>query len=98
MPQWPAQSPWPLPSAPLRAGNATSSGNPLVVHSIVRPSDDCAAAAGAQTVTLEPPEVETVTGLSALLAKTPPKSTTGSPAVIPVVFATSVSVGEFWVA
>ena len=54
--------------------------------------------AGVETVTVEPVELETVTGLSAVLAKTPPESTTGSPSAIPIVLATSVSVGEFWVA
>ena len=65
-----------------------SSGNPLVVHSIVRPSEACAALACAETVTVDPAEAETVTGLSALLARTPPESITGSPAAIPVVSAT----------
>src|ERR1700734_4277687 len=93
-----AQSHWPLPSAPPRLGNETSSGNPLVVHSIVRPSEACLSLAGGPTVTVEPVELETLTGLSAVLAKTPPESTTGSPPVIPIGLATSVRVGEFWVA
>ena len=44
---------------------------------------------------VEPPEPETVAGLSEVLAMAPAASTTGSPVVTPVVLATSVRVAEF---
>jgi hypothetical protein len=75
-----------------------SSGKPLVVHSIVRPSEACDVVAGIETVTVEPAEVETVAGLPVVLTKAPPESTMGSPGVIPMGLATFVRMGEFWVA